>query len=151
MCVGGSELSTLEGTSPLVWVTCQWVNVSASQFRWYISEVLLHVPLSLFSGMEPSCLSISAHGHTHCLFSLPCLTSQTPCTQVLFPWFSLKGTSQNFGLPSHRENSAKITKFMIVNGFIIISSVRSEIIFLLLKWKNQLSQIFCTSSQFWGN
>ena len=107
MCVGGSELSTLEGTSLLVWVTCQWVNVSASHFRWYISEVFLHVPLSLSSGMEPSCLSISAHGHTHCLFSLPCLTSPTPCTQVLFPWFSLKGTSQNFGLPSHRENSGK--------------------------------------------
>ena len=34
---------------------------------------------------------------TPTLFSIPCLSSQTPCTQVLFPGFSLKDTSQNFG------------------------------------------------------
>ena len=82
------------------------------------------------------------HMDTPTLFSLPCLSSQTPCTQVLFPGFPLEDTSQNFGLPSHRENSAKITKFMIVNCFIIISSVRSEVIFLLLEVKKSTQPDF---------
>lgn len=88
MCVRGSEVSTLEGSSLLVWVTCQGVNVSASHFRWCISDVFLYVPLSLSGGMEPSCLTSSGHGHTHCLlYSLPLLSDSlhsSPFPRVFF-------------------------------------------------------------------
>lgn len=90
VCVGGSDVSTLEGTSLLVWVTCHGVNVSASQFRWCISEVCLHVPLSLSRGMEPSCLSSSAHGHTHSVLSSLSLLSDSLHSSP-FPRVSFRG------------------------------------------------------------
>lgn len=141
MCVRGSEVSTLEGSSLLVWVTCQGVNVSASH-----SDGASLTCSCMYLWASPGAWSPVASPvqdmDTPTVFSIPCLSSQTPCTQVLSPGFSLEDTSQNFGLPSHRENSAKINKFMIANCFIIISSVRSEVIFLLLEMKKSTQPDF---------
>lgn len=88
VCVGGSEVSTLEGTSLLVWVTCQGVNVSLS-----LPFQMVHLWRVLVCTSEP----LQGHGaqlpHQFRTWTHP-LSSLFPASPLRLP--ALKSFSQGF-------------------------------------------------------